>query len=157
MKKYIMWIVLSIALASSMASGEGLLDRFFNTMIPGRGEMKPLATPGEPVEDLTVKELLVRMVDLEGQVVQVDFDHAIGLRQVEDGYIVVITFESINIWEGLLLEVPAEGLEFFKKATEKDYRSDQDLYVQISKNGRVSRALGLRYRKSEQAGEQYAW
>jgi opacity protein-like surface antigen len=156
--KNMMWAVLIAVLAGSSVSAESWVKRVFGSLAPGNESSAELPVPGESVGRYTVKELLPRLIDLEGKVVEVRFDKIYAFRQVgKDDYMAVLTFESIELWDGLLVTVPREGRDFFLAETDKAHRSNETLFVQLSGGDTPNRVLGTRIRSSEPKGEQYQW
>ena len=111
-----------------------------------------------PSEELDVNEFQLKRKELEGLVVELEFDRVGTLKQSGNGYTARVIFESGRLAEGLTLLIPEEGLELFQKLTERDKRSPlrTKIYVEVL-SGNVSRALGERYRKNKPEGERYTW
>lgn len=156
MKNKVMWVILAVALAGSMASGKTLFERMFGARIPEdakKAENAPV--PGESVANLNVKEAMLKLVDHAGEVIRIKFDNVHAMRQVEKGYVAIISYEGRSIWDGMLVFIPNEGLEFFEKQVVTEQRSNKEVFVQLSAGG-VNRALGIRTRSGEGA-ERYDW
>ncbi len=111
-----------------------------------------------PTEELDVNEFQLKRKELEHQVVKLEFDRVIDLKQSGNGYTARVTFESGRITEGLTLMIPEEGLDMFKDMAERAPRSPlrKKVYVEVL-SGNVSRAVGVRYSKSKAEGERYSW
>ncbi len=111
-----------------------------------------------PVDELNVTELLLKRKDLQGKVVELEFDRVLELKQTGNGYTARVTFESARSGEGLILLIPAEGIELFEEMTDRDFRSRlrKTVYVELL-GGDVTRAVGTRYSKNKPDGERYSW
>ena len=157
MKKKLVGLVVAIALAGSMASAENLFEKLFGAFLPDKVEVEKFPPPGESVASLQVRDALLKLVDYAGEVVRVDFDNVNAMRQVQSGYVAVISFRGRTLWDGMVVFVPNEGLSFFEAQIQREHRVTQTVFVQISKDGLPNRALGRRFRRSNAPGEQYVW
>ncbi|MBC8207427.1 MAG: hypothetical protein ISR85_07115 [Kiritimatiellales bacterium] len=109
-----------------------------------------------PVADLDVGELRLKLKDMQGKVVELEFDHTIDLKQTENGYSVRVTFESVRAVEGIMILLPKEGLDFFEPLAEPRSPIRETVYVEVLGNN-MTRAVGTRYNKNKPEGERYSW
>lgn len=160
MKTFI--IMLTLAMIGSTASAQ--LNPFKNRQQPApSAQTKPkidlAAEPAvAPSDELTVSDFQLKRKELEGKVVELEFDRVVDLKQSGVGYTARVTFESGRIMEGVTLLIPEEGLELFKEMAERDARSPrrETVYVEVL-GANISKALGTRYSKNKPEGERYTW
>jgi len=155
-------IVMMLAMIGSTASAQ--LNPFKNRQKTAQAaQTKPRidldAEPAAaPTEDLDVNEFQLRRKELEGKVVELEFDRVVDLKQSGDGYTARVTYESGRITEGVVLLISEEGLELFKEMAERDARSPrrETVYIEVL-GANMSKALGTRYSKNNPEGERYTW
>jgi hypothetical protein len=112
---------------------------------------------GEPVDKFEVDEFLLQRKDLEGEIVELEFDRVLDLKQIEAGYSARISFENKrNERADVTLLIPKTGFEFFEKLAEDRNVSRKSVYVEVLKGNNV-RALGTHFSKSKPAGERFSW
>ena len=127
----------------------------------GKQEMSPqvdLESEPEsaPVDELDVSEFQLKRKELQGKVIELEFDNVIDLKQVGEGYSVRVTFESARVAEGMMIFLPEDGLEFFEPLSEHRGPLRATVYIEVLGNN-MSRALGTRYSKNKPEGERYSW
>lgn len=155
-------LILTVALIGSSAMAQNPFKQRRNQGNSANQEKLKVDLEAEPsvapTEELDVNEFQLQRKGLEGQVVKLEFDRVIDLKQTGNGYAARVTFESVRMAEGLVLMIPEEGLDLFRDMSERDGRSPlrKKVYIEVL-GGNVSRVLGTRYRKSEPEGERYTW
>jgi hypothetical protein len=117
-------------------------------------DAEPVATPSDK---LNVQEFALKRKDLEGKVVELEFDRVQEMKQIDIGYSARVTFESMRTAEeGVTILIPAAGGEFFEKLSKESARKNADVYVEVI-SANIVRALGARYNKNKPEGERYSW
>lgn len=111
---------------------------------------------GEPVDELTVDEFMLKRKDLAGKVIELEFDRVVDLKQIDQGYSARVMYESLRGVESISLLIPKEGFDFFEKLAEQRGSKREDVYVEVL-GGNVVRALGTRFSKNKPEGERYSW
>ncbi|MBI9021299.1 MAG: hypothetical protein JEZ10_08620 [Verrucomicrobia bacterium] len=155
-------IMLMLAMIGSTASAQ--FNPFKNRQKTAlTGQIKPeidfkVEPSSAPTEDLNVNEFQLKRRELDGKVVELEFDRVVDLKQSGNGYTARVTFESGRLLEGVTLLIPEEGLELFKEMAERDARSPrrETVYVEVL-GANISKALGTRYSKNKPEGERYTW
>ena len=114
--------------------------------------------PGEPVDKLTVPELLLQRKDLAGKVIELEFDRATGLKQTSHGYTAKLFYDDVRDASGVMILIPEEGFDMFEVYSKNDarYRRRETVLVEILPANAV-RAVGKRYSKNKPEGERYVW
>lgn len=170
MKKWIVLIVLAGLIPAVQVSAQPVDKKTFQERVKKfRGKKQaPQARPQidltaepatAPVDELTVNEFLIKRKDLQKQVIELEFDRAIDLKQVGKGYSVRVTFESLRATEGVTILFASDGLEFFEPLADQIGRGSgnrKSVYVQVLPNG-ATVGLGTRYSKNKPEGERYRW
>ncbi|MBL7016506.1 MAG: hypothetical protein ISR84_02995 [Kiritimatiellales bacterium] len=133
---------------------------------PFKGRFRPSAKPkidfsvepaSAPVDKLDVEEFQLQRKDLQGKVIELEFDRVSALKQTANGYTAKVTFEDPRGGAGVMLLIPKEGLELFEDySKDARYRRRETVLVEVLPANAV-RAVGTRYSKNKPEGERYSW
>jgi len=151
-------IVLLAVLASAFfvsAQQKSFKDRFKQAAKPKIDfSVEPASAP---VDELDVQEFQLKRKDLQGKVVELEFDRVSALKQTANGYTAKVTFEDPRDSTGVFLLIPEAGLELFEDySKDARYRRRETVLVEVLPANAV-RAVGTRYSKNKPEGERYSW
>ena len=108
-------------------------------------------------EELNVDEFLLKRNDLKGKIVELTFDRVVSLKQMgKDGYVALVSFQQPRLTDGVIILVPAEGLDFFQELNKPELQRRESVYVEVMEANKL-KALGTRYREDKPKGERYGW
>ena len=158
MKKRTRIVLLAVLVSAFFVSAQqkSFKDRLKQTAKPKIDfSVEPASAP---VDELDVNEFQLKRKDLQGKVVELEFDRVAALKQTGNGYTAKVTFEDPRDSTGVFLLIPEAGLELFEDYSKYDarYRRRETVLVEVISVSAV-RAVGIRYSKNKPEGERYSW
>lgn len=147
------WVLFSMLMTVLCGFAEALPEE--NASAPGVDwSAEPV---GGPVKTLDAGELLLSQNELQGQVVELEFNQVVELRPAENGYIARVSYDGGWDAAGVEVLLPKEGMWLFADVMDRyDWDGFEKVYVEVREN-KMARALGARYNQNQPEGERYSW